>query len=76
LEKDTKTGKVDHVPGASKDCADALAGVVYGLTMRREIWGMFSIPVINIPNLIYADMDTLEEKNKRKLSSQQQMEEV
>ena len=30
--------KIDHLPDGSKDCADALAGVVFGLTMRREIW--------------------------------------
>lgn len=30
--------KVDHMPMGSKDCADALAGVVWGLTMRRELW--------------------------------------
>ena len=30
--------KIDHLPKGSKDCSDALAGVVHGLTMRREIW--------------------------------------
>lgn len=40
LEKNTKTNKIDHPPNGSKDIADALAGVVYGLTMRREIWGV------------------------------------
>jgi hypothetical protein len=38
LQRDEKTGKVDHLPNGSKDCTDAMAGVVYGLTMRREIW--------------------------------------
>ena len=38
LERDAKTGKVRHLPGGSKDLADALAGVVYGLTMRRAVW--------------------------------------
>ncbi|WAS28527.1 terminase large subunit [Vibrio phage LV6] len=38
LEKDTKTGKIDHPQDFSKDVADSLAGVVYGLTMRREVW--------------------------------------
>ena len=38
LERDTKTGRVDHAPRFSKDCADAVAGVVHGLTYRREIW--------------------------------------
>jgi hypothetical protein len=52
LEKDTKTAKIDHPPTGSKDCSDALAGVVYGLTMRREIWGMYAIPAVRIPDSI------------------------
>jgi hypothetical protein len=50
LEKDTKTGKIDHPATGSKDCSDAMAGVAYGLTSRREIWGMFSIPIVQIPS--------------------------
>lgn len=38
LERDFKRNKVDHNAHGSKDIADALAGVVYGLTMRKEIW--------------------------------------
>jgi hypothetical protein len=38
LERDLKTGKVDHPPRGSKDLADALAGVVFGLSYRREVW--------------------------------------
>lgn len=38
LERDPKTGLIDHAPRFSKDCADAMAGVVHGLTMRRESW--------------------------------------
>jgi hypothetical protein len=38
LEVDEKAQKIDHPPGGSKDLADALAGVVYGLAMRREVW--------------------------------------
>ncbi|QHJ74583.1 hypothetical protein VH22019_00019 [Vibrio phage VH2_2019] len=38
LEKDTKKDKIDHPQNFSKDIADSLAGVVFGLTMRREIW--------------------------------------
>ena len=59
LEKDTKTGKIDHPPGGSKDCADALAGVVFGLTMRREMWGLYRIPILMIPQAIYASVDKL-----------------
>lgn len=50
LEKDNKTGKIDHPPQGSKDVSDAVAGVVYGLTMRREIWGMFNIPIQTLLN--------------------------
>lgn len=52
LEKDTKKSKIDHPPQGSKDVADALAGVVYGLTMRREVWAMFGIPITQIPKSI------------------------
>lgn len=38
LERDTRTRKVDHLPGGSKDLSDALAGVVYGLSNRLEVW--------------------------------------
>lgn len=52
LEKDTKTGKVDHPPSGSKDCSDAMAGVVFGLTIRREIWAMYHIPLMSLPSSI------------------------
>lgn len=54
LEFDVKKGKVDHPPTGSKDIADSLAGVVYGLTMRREIWMNHSIPPTSIPTSITA----------------------
>lgn len=38
LEWDAKKKKVDHPPKGSKDISDAMAGVAYGLLMRREIW--------------------------------------
>lgn len=37
LERD-KDGKVDHPAGGSKDRSDAMAGVCYVLTTRKEIW--------------------------------------
>jgi hypothetical protein len=49
LERDPMTGKIDHPPAGSKDCADAVAGVTYGLTLRREIWAQHNIPVSQIP---------------------------
>lgn len=59
LEKDTKTGKVDHTPTGSKDCSDALAGVAFGLTMRREMWGLYRIPTLMIPQSVSANVDKL-----------------
>lgn len=55
LEFDAKKQKIDHPakPGASKDVSDAMAGVVYGLTMRRQIWADFNVAA-NIPATIRA----------------------
>lgn len=44
LQWERSKDKIDHPPTGSKDCADALAGVVFGLTMRREIWVNAGIP--------------------------------
>ena len=49
LERDPQTGKIDHSPRGSKDLADAIAGAVYGLTYRREIWLRHNIPLTEIP---------------------------
>lgn len=49
LERDVKRGKVDHPPNGSKDVADAIAGVVYGLTMRKEIWIQHGVPIFELP---------------------------
>lgn len=49
LQFNALKAKVDHPPRGSKDCADALAGVVYGLTTRREIWIRHGIPPREIP---------------------------
>lgn len=74
LERDLKTGKIDHPPAGSKDCADALAGVVYGLTMRREIWGMFGVPLVMIPSSVMGASDKLAEQNEKLKRSQEQAE--
>lgn len=55
LEYDSKKGKVDHTSISTKDVSDAFAGVVYGLTMRREIWSRHKIPVSRIPESIKAE---------------------
>lgn len=52
LEKDPAKGKIDHPMNGSKDIADALAGVVYGLTMRRETWSRHNIPMGQIPDSV------------------------
>ncbi len=62
LEKDTKRNKIDHPPQGSKDISDALAGVVYGITMRRETWSIHGVPLAQIPQSI---KDTLK-KDKMK----------
>jgi hypothetical protein len=49
LERDPKKNLIDHPPNGSKDCADALAGVVFGLTMRRAIWMEFKVPLTRVP---------------------------
>jgi hypothetical protein len=38
LERDQKKNKIDHPSTGSKDCADAMAGVAYGITRRTEVW--------------------------------------
>lgn len=45
LERNPQNGLIDHPRNFSKDCADAVAGVIYGLTWRREIWSHFGAPV-------------------------------
>lgn len=52
LERDEKKDKVDHRVNESKDVADSLAGVVYGLTRRMEIWHRWKIPIREIPQSI------------------------
>ncbi len=49
LERDPKTRKIDHPPNGSKDCSDAMAGVCYGLTGRRELWLAHNVPLTYFP---------------------------
>ena len=65
LERDAKTGKIDHPATGSKDIADSLAGVVYGLTMRREVWGMYSVPTMMVPDSVNDYRDRLQENDTR-----------
>lgn len=65
LEKDARLDKVDHPPHGSKDIADALAGVVYGLSMRREIWAHHGVSLRMIPSwLNRKSIKTSEEKGE------------
>ena len=52
LEQDVKKCKIDHNVRGSKDISDALAGVVHGLTTRREIWFSHGISSRAIPSSI------------------------
>ena len=38
LEYNAEKDKVDHPPQGSKDIADCLAGVVYGISRQRNVW--------------------------------------
>ena len=49
LERDPKTGKLDHPLDGSKDVADAMACVVFGLSLQTEIWQQFEVPLSNVP---------------------------
>jgi len=49
LEKDAKMKKIDHPAGGSKDLADALASVLFGLAKRRELWALHNIPLAETP---------------------------
>jgi hypothetical protein len=54
LEWDERREKVDHSPHGSKDLADALAGVVYGLSRRREVWNQHGVnPDKVAPTFVY-----------------------
>jgi hypothetical protein len=50
LERDPKTGKIDHpsVDG-SKDVADAMACVAFGLSLQTEVWAQFNVPLHEVP---------------------------
>ena len=62
LERDPQSGQIDHPPNFSKDCADAVAGVVYGLTYRREPWVRYGVPI----NRSLAEMvRAIEDKDKK-----------
>jgi hypothetical protein len=67
LERDPKTRKIDHPPRGSKDCADAMTGVIYGLTMRREIWVRHGIPLDRVPKSLLQAEDALAQERQQRL---------
>lgn len=44
--------KIDHPPRGSKDCSDALAGVVRGLVTRRELYIRHGVSLSRIPDSV------------------------
>ncbi|QIG76963.1 terminase large subunit protein [Rhizobium phage RHph_Y1_11] len=54
LERNTQKQKIDHPANGSKDVSDAMAGAIYGLTMRREIWTAHGIPLSMVPKSLLA----------------------
>lgn len=52
LEKDPKTGKVDHTSISTKDIADSLGAVIYRLTMRSELWIAHGITRDMMPDFV------------------------
>ncbi len=65
LEIDRKKGKIDHRPGGSKDVADALCGVIFGLSTRREIWLAHGISPMEIPDDILAAASKVREDKRQ-----------
>jgi hypothetical protein len=50
LERDPKTGKIDHPSiDGSKDVADAMACVAFGLSLQTEVWAQFNVPLYEVP---------------------------
>jgi len=52
LEIDPKTGKIDHPVNYSKDCSDAVAGVISGLTLATDVWVGHGVPISEIPHYL------------------------
>ena len=52
LEDQPDKGKIDHPPKGSKDCADALAGVVYGLMRMRLLYARHGVSINSIPESV------------------------
>jgi hypothetical protein len=64
LERDPQKGTIDHPAGFSKDCSDAMAGVVFGLTYRRETWHRFGIPMQGMLSKLAAKVADKDKKSQ------------
>jgi hypothetical protein len=64
LERNPQTGLIDHPPNFSKDCSDAVAGVVFGLTYRRESWVRHEVPMRDIFQKIAGKIDEKDRKSE------------
>lgn len=64
LERNPQTGLIDHPPNYSKDCADAVAGVVFGLTYRREIWVRHKAPMREFVQKIAGKIEEKDRKSE------------
>lgn len=62
LEINYKKRKVDHNDQNTKDVSDAVAGVVYGLTQRREVWAQHKVPV---NDFVVQERDVLKAQTNR-----------
>jgi hypothetical protein len=65
LQRNPQTGLIDHPPNFSKDCSDAVAGVVFGLTYRREIWVRHQVPMRDIYQKIAGNINEKDRKSER-----------
>ena len=65
IEFDPKHQKIDHPPQGSKDVSDAMAGVAFGLTMRRELWSRHEVSLNKFPA-------SLEKIHKRSITTKEQ----
>ena len=59
-----KKNKVDHPPTGSKDCSDAMAGVVCGLSRQREIWVRHNISLHRMPASLSGDKEREAKKDE------------
>ena len=54
LERDPKTGRIDHSPGNSKDVFDAMACVILHLSMQAEVWMQHGMDPNQVPESLAA----------------------